>query len=69
MNKVTVMIDYTNHRGERRWRRVTPRHFAFISSHWHRADGFQWIMVGTDEETGQEREFAMKNIHGWRPVE
>jgi predicted DNA-binding transcriptional regulator YafY len=60
-----VLIDYTNHRGERRWRRVRPVRIAFESSKWHHDT--QWIMHAVDVEMAANREFAMKDIHAWKP--
>jgi hypothetical protein len=62
-----VLIDYTNHRGERRWRRIKPfGPIRFGSTTWHREP--QWILPALDLDVEANREFAMKDIHGWKPV-
>ena len=58
-----VVIDYTNHRGERAPRRILPLRIVWESSQWHPAE--QWILVAVDIEKGVERSFAMKDIHSW----
>lgn len=65
-NKI-VIIDYTNWRGERRNRRITPRPpLAFCRTDWHPVE--QWILRARDEDIGEDREFALKDIHSWTPV-
>lgn len=61
-----VIIDYTNWKGERRERRITPKAILFMSNQWHPED--QWMLYAWD--IGQEdfRFFAMKDIHSWRPA-
>jgi predicted DNA-binding transcriptional regulator YafY len=61
----TVVIDYTNHRGERAKRVVTPHNFRFKASVHH--DDSQWIMEAFDHGKGAFLDFAMKDIHGWKP--
>lgn len=61
-----VLIDYTNWRAERRWRRVRPVRIAFENSEWHPET--QWIMHAVDLELMCNREFAMKDIHAWKPT-
>jgi predicted DNA-binding transcriptional regulator YafY len=58
-----VVIDYTNHRGERRNRRVTPKHLAFTSNEWHATE--QWLLVARDEDICEDRTFALSQIHRW----
>jgi predicted DNA-binding transcriptional regulator YafY len=59
-----VFIDYTNHRGERAWRSVTPISIRFGSTEWH--PEAQWLLRAYTVDRGAEREFAMKDIHAWR---
>ena len=59
-----VMIDYTNHRGERSVRGVVPISIRFGTSEWHRNEE-QWLMRAHDLTRNAEREFAMKDIHSW----
>lgn len=61
-----VLIDYTNWRGERRWRRVVPQRIEFENSEWHHET--QWIMHAVEVDLAAQREFAMKDIHAWKPV-
>ena len=59
-----VVIDYTNWRGERRERKVVPKYIEFGSSKHH--PGQQWLLVAKDIEKGEDRTFAMDDIHSWR---
>lgn len=61
-----VMIDYTNHRGERRIRTIRPKKIWFGLSQWH--PGEQWILTALDiqEHNHFLKEFAMRNIHNWK---
>lgn len=63
-----VIIDYTNHRGERRERHVIPhpRGFEFTETPDHKPA--QWVIRCWDLTKHAQRTFAMKNIHSWRPV-
>lgn len=63
----TVEIDYTNWRGERSVRRVVPERIQWTANKWHRE--LQWLLRAWDEEKRDFRDFAMKDIHSWRPVE
>jgi predicted DNA-binding transcriptional regulator YafY len=60
----SVWIDYTNHRGERRWRKIQPHRLMFAATKHH--PWAQWLLVATDLEHNHERWFAMKDIHQWR---
>lgn len=59
----TVTLDYTNHRGERRTRRVLPAKIWFGSTEFHPEP--QWLLQAYDLEKGKDRDFAIKGIHGW----
>lgn len=61
-----VLIDYTNHRGERRQRQIRPKAMRFGSTAWHHQD--QWLLDAHDLEKHEERTFALKDIHSWTPV-
>jgi predicted DNA-binding transcriptional regulator YafY len=63
---VKVRIDYTNWRGRRSWRTITPQSIAFSETKWH-ADR-QWILTAWDHDKGALRGFAMAGIHAWEPV-
>ena len=58
-----VEIDYTNWRGERRWRRITPIGIVFENNEWHPTS--QWLLEAIDCEDGQIKTFALETIHGW----
>lgn len=62
----TVVIDYTNHAGERRKRQVRPQEIVFRSTPHH--PEAQWILQAHDVEKDARRSFAMKDIHSWEPV-
>lgn len=62
MSNGAVWIDYTNWRGERRWRHIRPRAIRFGSNQWHDE---QWLLEAHDLESFDPRSFAMANIHAW----
>lgn len=62
-----VFIDYTNWKGERRERKVYPLRICFGAFPPYHVEP-QWLMRAIDLETGQQRHFAMKDIHSWRPA-
>lgn len=59
-----IVIDYTNHRGERADRWVSPRSLDHKETEWH--PGLQWILTGRDLTKHATRSFAMSGIHEWR---
>lgn len=61
----SVLIDYTNWRGERRVRHVLPLEFSFMSTEWHPQP--QWTMTALEMGTKSTRHFAMADIHAWTP--
>lgn len=61
-----VLISYTNWRQERRERRVLPLRMWVGTSPWHSER--QWFVQATDCETGEQRDFALKDIHSWKPT-
>lgn len=56
-------ILYTNHRGEKGWRRIRPIKLWFGDTAWHA--GNQWFLKATDLEKGELRSFAVKDIESW----
>lgn len=60
-----VHIDYTNHRGERRWRRIVPisGEFYFGKNEWHTES--QWLFDALCLEKKDVRTFALKDVHKW----
>lgn len=62
-----VAIDYTNWKGARRIRRILPLAIWFGATEWHKEE--QWLLHAIDLEADTEaKDFAMKDIHGWRPT-
>lgn len=65
-----VYLDYTNYRGERSERLVTPIGIEFMASAFHKGpDGvpvMEWILKAYDHGKGKTREFAMKDIHSFK---
>lgn len=58
-----VVIDYTNWRGERAGRRILPLDLVFQATEWHPKE--QWLLRAIDVEKGDERLFAVADIHSW----
>jgi len=67
-NLQLVRIDYTNWRGERRWRIIRPLDLFFGVDQWH-SDGSeqrpQWFIVAIDVARQVRRHFALEDIHAW----
>lgn len=65
-----VVIDYTNHRGDRRTRRILPIDLWFGTTRWHERDGPQWFVKALDleREDTPERDFSKFDIHAWMPA-
>lgn len=61
-----VVVDYTNHRGERDKRTVRPQNLWFGSTEWHEEP--QWLLDCWDVGKGARRTLAMKDIHSWEQV-
>lgn len=61
-----AVIDYTNHRGERSLRVISPTFTPIFygSTTWHPEE--QWLLEAWDLEKGQLRTFAVKDIHAWK---
>ncbi len=60
----SVIIDYTNWRGEFSLRRIEPRRVYFGSTEHHPEP--QWLLEAMDLDKGEWRTFAMKDITGWK---
>jgi predicted DNA-binding transcriptional regulator YafY len=56
-----IVIDYTNWRGERSTRVITPKEIVWGHNEWHKEP--QWLMLAHDYNSGEERSFAMLGIH------
>ena len=63
---MSVIIDYTNYKGERRRRKITPKNIAFKSTEYHPQT--QWVLHAYDEDKKDFRDFAMTNIHSWEQL-
>lgn len=61
-----VEIDYTNYKGERRLRKIIPITIGFGRNEFHPT--LQWLLVAHDVEKDEQRHFAMKDIHSWKPL-
>lgn len=59
-----IIIDYTNHRGERAERVVIPIDLFFGRTAYH--ETAQWLMHAWDVARQLNRTFAMKDVHSWR---
>ena len=57
----TIVIEYTNWRGERTHRHIKPISIDFTSNKWHPEP--QWIMDALDLDKNEVRSFAMSGIH------
>lgn len=64
MHGSTVYIDYTNAKGERRWRHIQPEEITFTSTKEH--EKAQWILRAKDLTKDKPRSYAMANIHKWQ---
>lgn len=60
-----VRIDYTNWVGRRSKRNIVPVSIRFGVSRWHAIP--QWLLLAHDLDRGDDREFALKDIHYWEP--
>lgn len=60
-----VLIDYTNHRGERSHRTISPIGISFEATTWHREP--QWVLWALENKSGESvvRAFAIKDIYQW----
>lgn len=57
-----VHIDYTNWKGDRSWRRITPRGIRFASIDHQEAC---WLLDAFDLDKHVIRSFPIKDIHEW----
>lgn len=56
-----LMIDYTNHRGERSWRNIKPLKMFYGTSEYHHRP--QWLLLAQDLDKGAQRTFTLADIH------
>jgi predicted DNA-binding transcriptional regulator YafY len=64
---VIVEVLYTNHRGEKGWRRINPLRLFYGASEHHPAP--QWLLECYDFDRAAGRTYAMSGIEGWRAAE
>ena len=62
----SVSILYTNWRGETGERLIVPENLFFGSTEWHKEP--QWLLHAYDVEKQAYRDFAIKDIAGWKPA-
>lgn len=65
MQPMSVVLDYTNWKGERRDRRIMPLTLWFGVSEFH--DTPQWFIRAMDLERNVMRDFSLSTIHGVQP--
>lgn len=56
-----IWIDYTNHRGERRWRAIIPQDLRYGVTPHHLKP--MWILYAWDVEKKDHRDFSLLDIH------
>ncbi|MGQ0841724.1 DUF1653 domain-containing protein [Actinokineospora sp.] len=61
-----ILLDYMNHRGERGNRMVRPVRVWRGRTDWHPEDD-QWLLEAFDRDRQAVRNFAVRDIHNWRP--
>lgn len=62
-----VEIIYTNYKGVTSTRTVQPIEVWFGNTEYHPEN--QWLLRAVDIKKNEERNFAMKDIKNWQPVE
>jgi len=62
-NRMDVIIDYMNWKGERKKRTIRPHSIFYGATEWHPKN--QWLLRATDLEKQRLRVFAIKDIHSW----
>jgi hypothetical protein len=61
-----VTLDYTNYRGERAIRTITPWGVEWGSTDWHPEPG--WLLTCYDHDKAACRTYALSGIHSWNGV-
>ena len=59
-----VHLDYTNWKGERRWRTVLPQSMWYGTTSYHTTP--QWFIRAVDLEKNDVRDFALVDVHAVR---
>lgn len=67
MKNETVVIDYTNWKGRRSFRRIIPKPngIEFKSNEFHKVP--QWLLEAFDLDDRKYKTFALASIHSWTP--
>lgn len=60
-SEAAYKVLYTNHKGDTRWRLVTPKRYFFGVSEYHEKE--QWFMLTHDHEKDTERTYALADVH------
>jgi predicted DNA-binding transcriptional regulator YafY len=63
MDSKVVTINYTNWKGITADREILPIKIFYGHTPWHKDD--QWLLRALDIAKGEERDFALKDIHSW----
>lgn len=61
-----VRIEYTNWKGFKAERLVTPQYLWFGATEWHAQE--QWLLRAFDHGKNEHRDFAMQDISAWEPA-
>ena len=61
-----TLIDYTNWKGNRRYRIIRPNGMSFSNSIYHPTN--EWCIAAVDREDGMRKLFPMTKIHSWHPL-
>ena len=61
MSNTTITTSYTNWKGKRRLRTLTPLQMVFGSTKWHPDP--QWLIRARDEDIDEKRAKALKIMH------
>ena len=69
LKQKSVLIDYTNWKGNRRWRRVMPIGISWDVSPYHQDRGFSLFLKAIDIDDCVSRDFLIKDIHDIQLVE
>jgi len=64
--ETAVDIRYTNWKGETGDRRIVPIRMFFGCCQFH--PEYQWLVEAYDVGKNDNRTFAMKDIHEWKPL-
>ena len=59
-----IKFEYTNYKGITSIRHVVPEGIRFGHTKWHKED--QWLLKAFDLDKNAIREFAVKDIKGWK---